>query len=179
MGFTQLSWVTLIRLTRGGEAGGERRGRRVGTGFAPNLSASSPDTNRVSKHRGDHVSRKQWCNSQRVNKWSRVQRGRHFWCNSPSAGGWGGVVWAVFGVWGRGFLCLGRLCVFHLCPTLLFLGWKCVREHPPATSLKLFPAQQCFQDLFLQPVLLIVSNVSKRKSRASVVCLLWKQRHQS
>lgn len=90
MGFTQLSWVTLIRLTRGGEVGGERRGRRVGTGFAPNLSASSPDTNRVSKHRGDHVSRKQWCNSQRVNKWLRVQRGRHFWCNSPSAEGGGG-----------------------------------------------------------------------------------------
>lgn len=103
-----------------------RRGWRmqgVGTGFAPNLSVSSPDTNLVSKHTAIMSPHKQWCNSQRVNKWSCMESHRSFWCNSLSARGESCLGCFCQG----GFLCLGRLGVFHLCPTL-FLGWKCAEK---------------------------------------------------
>lgn len=100
-----------------------RRGWGVGTGFAPNLSVSSPDTNLVSKHTAIMSPRKQWCNSHRVNKWSCMESHRSFWCNSLSARGE-----SCLGCFRQGgFLCLGRLGVFHLCPTL-FLGWKCAEK---------------------------------------------------
>lgn len=94
----------------------------VGTGFAPNLSVSSPDTNLVSKHTAIMSPHKQWCNSQRVNKWSCMESHRSFWCNSLSAQGE-----SCLGCFHQGgFLCLARLGVFHLCPTL-FLG-KCAEK---------------------------------------------------